>query len=287
MRFSIQSLTFCLLSTQAGLAFAGPCKPRTTSSGAITTTTLAEASTTTTVSEESATTLVQDTTITVGEESTTGFTGLSTTATLSDETTTTLADLSTTITLGDVSTTTTFAEESTTETAAETTTTTFVEESTTTTLAETTTTTTAMGFEGTPLSAIFDDGSEMKGYLGERDSNGAFVKSTEEGSVPAIFSLEPETSRLFATLSDGSKLYAVTVIPDGPNYALIFDVAENIEAYNFYHYVTCTEDDDKLLSCQSEGGQTAISWYYTDDNQVYYGTRYPEGLTYPFVRFRI
>ncbi|KAF4948807.1 hypothetical protein FGADI_9364 [Fusarium gaditjirri] len=149
-------------------------------------------------------------TITLSEKSATTLTGGATTVTLSDgTTTTTLAGLCTTITLSDVSATATFAEESTTTTV-------LAEESTVTTAAETTTTT--MGSEATPLVA-------------------PLISSKEEESTLAIFAIEAGTSRLFATLSDGSKLYCVTLIPTGPNYAFSFDTAENIDIYPaIYHY---------------------------------------------------
>ncbi|KAF4970274.1 hypothetical protein FSARC_2652 [Fusarium sarcochroum] len=257
-----------------GFAFAGPCKPRTTSGGVTATTTLDESSTTTTLSEESTTTLAEETsTVTLSDASTTTLADLSTTITLSEASTTTVAETTTTL----------LSEESTTTTAGETTTTTFVEESTTTTLAQTTTTTT-IGFEGTPLAAIFDDGDELYGYV---RSDGGYLSSNEEGSTPAIFAIEPDTSRLFATLSDGSKLYSMTVIPDGPIYSLVFDTAENIETYDFYHFITCIEDADHFLSCQSEGGPTDITWYYTAGNQIYYGTDISGFHQYQILRFRI
>ncbi|KAM0541310.1 hypothetical protein ACHAPJ_013304 [Fusarium lateritium] len=100
MRFSVQSLALFLVSTQAGFALAGPCKPLTTTTLAATST--AEATSTTAIVEESTTTTA------VAEESTT----------------TTIIEEPTTTTLSEVITTTTTLAETTTTAAATTTTTT-------------------------------------------------------------------------------------------------------------------------------------------------------------------
>ncbi|KLO81375.1 Uncharacterized protein LW93_8084 [Fusarium fujikuroi] len=97
MRFSLYSLAICLVSTQAHIALASPCKPATTTtaaSDATTTTALSDLSTTLTLSEgstttaliegSSTTTLAQDTATT--EEPTATF---ETTTTTASETTTT------------------------------------------------------------------------------------------------------------------------------------------------------------------------------------------------------
>ncbi|WZH39159.1 uncharacterized protein QYS62_000067 [Fusarium acuminatum] len=236
MRFSLQSLAICLLSAQARFALAGPCRPLTTTAVGATTTaaTSKEVSTTSTLSEEPTTTIEGETsTVTISDEPTT-------TATLSEELATT--------------------------TAAETTTT--VETTTaagTTTAAETTTTTSA---PEPSLYAQYDDGSEIGVYL--QSSN--FIGIQEAASVKADFALETDTSRLYVTLSDGSKLYAYTIIPTGANYGFLFDTYDNINAYpSTYHFITCTTDSELLLTCSSEVGPTRIYWYKPSNSNDFYG----------------
>ncbi|KAF5660114.1 hypothetical protein FHETE_9085 [Fusarium heterosporum] len=156
-------------------------------------------------------------------------------------------------------------------------------EATTTTIAAETTTTT-MSPEITPLLMVFKDGRDnLGGYM---PSDG-FVGSSSEGAIAAVFALEPETSRLYATRPDGSKLYCMTVIPDGSNYGLIFNTAEAIENVNVYHFVTCAEAADGFLDCQSESGPTPIVYYYAESNMKYYGNSDPDFDSDPVVRFKI
>ncbi|KAM0344768.1 hypothetical protein ACHAPU_007141 [Fusarium lateritium] len=160
--------------------------------------------------------------------------------------------------------------------------TTTTEDSTTTTAAETTTTT--MSPEVTPLLMVFEDGrSDLGGYM---PSQGGFIGSDPEGATAAVFGLEDGTSRLYATLPDGSKLYCMTVIPDGSNYGLIFETAEVIESTSVYHFVTCAEVADGFLDCQSESGPTPIVYYYAESNMKYYGNSDPNFSSSPVVRFK-
>ncbi|KAJ4035120.1 hypothetical protein NW756_006894 [Fusarium oxysporum] len=273
MRFSLQSLAIGLVSSQARLALASPCKPLTTTTLAATTTTAAveEASTTPAISEGSTTTVEGQTTI----------------VTLSEATTTTaLSDLSTTLTtltLSEASTTTTLGEESTTTALTEEpTTTTF--EATTTTAAETTTTTDAP--EGTQMAAVFADNTEKDTYLNKW--GGTYSTPQSGGSTSkARFELEPETNRLFTYLIDGTKVYLFTVIPDGPNYAFQFDTAANIDSTTVYHYVLCTADADNVLSCASESGPTPIVWYWVEGASRYYGNSSPTFDSSPVVHFKL
>ncbi|KAJ4253421.1 hypothetical protein NW762_010579 [Fusarium torreyae] len=91
MRFSLQSLALFLVSTQAGFALAGPCKPLTTTTLAATST--AEATSTTAIVEESTTTtaIAEDTTTTTLSEVITTTTLAETTTTVAATTTTTTA----------------------------------------------------------------------------------------------------------------------------------------------------------------------------------------------------
>lgn len=226
MRFTLQSLAIYLVSRQAGFAVAGPCIPLTTTSVGATTTTATseEVSTTATLSGSSTATSEEEASTTVVHEA---------------STTTMPLDLSTTTTLAEESTSVTVAE-TTTTILAEATTTTVAEESTTT-VAETTTT--ASGPTAS-FYAQYDDGSEVGLYL---QSDG-FVGTTEAGSTKATFSLETDTSRLYVTRSDDSKLYAYTVIPTGGNDGFLFDSYDNISLYpNVYHFVTCTTDSQNVL----------------------------------------
>ncbi|RBR10794.1 uncharacterized protein FIESC28_09325 [Fusarium coffeatum] len=120
-----------------------------------------------------------------------------------ESSTTAVGEESTTTAAPDVSTTAVLVEESTSTTVAETTTTAAAEESTTTTAGETTTT--ASGPQAS-LFARLDDGSEVEA----------------PGTQPE-FALEADTSRLYATSSDGSKVYAYTVIPVGGNYGFLIE----------------------------------------------------------------
>ncbi|KAI1047007.1 hypothetical protein LB505_013601 [Fusarium chuoi] len=272
MRFSLQSLAICLVSTQAHFALASPCRP-------VTTTTAVAATTTTTA---------------VGEASTTtAITGDSTTTVAGDTTTTALSDLSTTLTLSQGSTTTALVEESTTTTLAEDTTTTAITaepttttfEATTTTAAETTTTTEAL--EGTQISAVFADNTVKDTYL---DQYGGTYSSPQAGgsTSKARFQLEPDTNRVFTYLVDGTKVYLFTVIPTGPNYAFQFDSPANIDPYPaIYHYVQCTPDANSILSCESESGPTPIVWYWSESNVRYYGNSNPNFNSEPIVHFRL
>ncbi|KAF4987228.1 hypothetical protein FGRMN_10479 [Fusarium graminum] len=160
--------------------------------------------------------------------------------------------------------------------------TTTAEETTTTIAAETTTTTVSPDI--TPLLMVFEDGRDnLGGYM---PSQGGFIGSDSEGATAAVFGLEAETSRLYATLPDGSKLYCMTVIPDGSNYGLIFNTAEAIENVDVYHYVTCAEATDGFLDCQSESGPTPIVYYYAESNKKYYGNSNPDFDSEPIVRFK-
>ncbi|KAF5668307.1 hypothetical protein FDENT_11923 [Fusarium denticulatum] len=281
MRFSLQSLAICLVSTQARLTLASPCKPLTTTTAlaaTTTTTAVAEASTTTAITDDSTTTTAGDTTIITSSEAIT-----TTAVTPSEDTTTTAVIVEPTPTL-DATTTTTLAEESTTTAiTAEPTTTTF--EATTTTAAETTTTTEAL--EGTQISAVFADNTEKDTYIDRW--GGTYSVPQEEGSTSkARFQLEPETNRLFTYLVDGTKVYLFTVIPTGPNYAFQFDTPANIDPYpNTYHYVQCTPDANNILSCASESGPTPIVWYWSAGNERYYGNKNPNFNSEPVVHFRL
>ncbi|TVY76747.1 hypothetical protein Focb16_v006322 [Fusarium oxysporum f. sp. cubense] len=259
MRFSLQSLAIGLVSSQARLALASPCKPLTTTTLAATTTTAAveEASTTTAISEGSTTTVAGDTTIVTLRSTTTALGEGSTTTTLAEDTTTTA--------LTEEPTTTAF-------------------EATTTAAAETTTTTEAL--EGTQMSAVFADNTEKDTYI---DRWGGTYSAPQDGgsTSKARFELEPETNRLFTYLIDGTKVYLFTVIPDGPNYGFQFDTAANIDSTTVYHYVLCTADADNLLSCASESGPTPIVWYWVDSAARYYGNSNPTFDSSPVVHFKL
>ncbi|RGP72376.1 hypothetical protein FLONG3_6772 [Fusarium longipes] len=255
MRFSLQSLAIGLVSTQAGFAIAGPCRPLTTTSVGVTTTTA-------TSEEVSSTAVPSDVSTTTAEEET------STTA-VEEESTTTILEVSTTTLAGDETTTTAF--ETTTTLVSETTTTddviiiTRLPEATTTTAAETTTTTS----EPEPsLYAEYNDGSDVALYL---QSDG-FAGTTKRGSIEATFALEVDTSRLYLTLADGSKRYAYTAIA-GPNanYGFLFEQYSYIENTQVYHFVTCTADSESLLECSSEGGPTRIYYYLPGNSPNVYG----------------
>jgi hypothetical protein len=279
MRFSLQSLAICLVSTQAHSVLASPYRPLTTTSLAATTTTTAveEASTTTAVSEESTTTIA-------GETTTVALSEATTTTALSDlSTTLTLSEASTTTALVEGSTTTTLAEESTTTALTEEPTTTAFE-STTTTAAETTTTTEAL--EGTQMAAVFADNTEKDTYL---DKYGGTYSTPQSGgsTSKARFELEPDTNRLFSHLVDGTKVYLYTVIPDGPNYAFQFDTAQTIDSVDVYHYVLCTADASNVLSCASESGPTPIVWYWVESAARYYGNSSPTFDSFPIVHFKL
>ncbi|SCO39874.1 uncharacterized protein FFMR_05598 [Fusarium fujikuroi] len=264
MRLSLQSLAICLVSTQARIALASPCKPVTTTTalaGTTTTTGVGEASTTTAITDDSTTTAAGETT-----------------------TTTALSDISTTLTLSEGSTTTTLAQDTTTTAVtAEPTTTTF--DATTTTAADSTTTTEAL--EGTQMSAVFADNTEKDTYI---DRYGGTYSSPQSGgsTSKARFQLEPDTNRLFTYLVDGTKVYLFTVIPTGPNYAFQFDAPANIDPYpDVYHYVQCTPDANTVLSCESESGPTPIVWYWSESNVRYYGNSDPDFDSEPVVHFRL
>ncbi|KIL86416.1 hypothetical protein FAVG1_10245 [Fusarium avenaceum] len=230
------SLAVCLLSAQARFALAGPCRPLTTTSVGATTT------------------------IATSKE-------VSTTATLTEEPTTTIEGETSTVVVSDVpTTTTTLSEELTTTTAAETNT--AVETTTaagTTTAAETTTTTLA---PEPSLYAQYADGTEIGVYL---DSSN-FVGTEADDLIKADFALETDTSRLYVTLSDGSKLYAVTVIPTGDNFSFVFYTYGRVTQYpDLYHFTTCTTDSELYLTCSSEGGPTRIYWYKPSNSIYFYG----------------
>ncbi|CAG7557800.1 unnamed protein product [Fusarium equiseti] len=262
MRFSLQSLAICLVSTQASFALAGPCRPLTkTSVGATTTVATSE--------EFSTTAIVSDVSTVTSEEETS-------TTTVSQESTTTAAF--------DVSTTTTLAEESTSATLAGTTITVLAETTpttmagvSTTTMAETTTTvaaettTTVSGPEAS-LFARLDDGSEVGVYL----QTSGFIGTKEAPGTQPEFALEADTSRLYATFPDGSKVYAYTVIPVGGNYGFLFDQHDFITAYPaIYSFIACTADSDLFLTCASENGPTSIYWYLPSNSPNFYGNSNP------------
>ncbi|KAF5677472.1 hypothetical protein FCIRC_6744 [Fusarium circinatum] len=296
MRFSLQSLTICLVSSQARFALASPCKPLTTTALAATTTTttIAESSTTAAARDTTTTAITDDSTTTTAGDTTTAAVGATTTTALSDLSTTfTLSEGSTTTALIEGSTTTTVAEEPTTTTLAEGTTTTAITaepttttfEATTTTAAETTTTTEAL--EGTPLSAVFADNTVKDTYLGQ--DGGTYSTPQTGGSTSrARFQIEPSTNRVFTYQVDGSKVYLYTVIPSGPNYAFQFDTPANIDPYSsVYHYVQCTPDVNNVLSCESESGPTPIVWYWSASNSRYYGNSDPNYDYSPIVHFKL
>ncbi|KAJ4136585.1 hypothetical protein NW768_004202 [Fusarium equiseti] len=269
MRLSLQSLAIYLVSTQAGLALAGPCRPLTTTSVSATTTTAAseEVSTTAVLSEVPTMTSEEETSTTfIGEESTTTMIlDVSTTARMEESTATTVAETTTAML---AETTTAAATEESTTTLAETTTTAAVQESTTT-LAETTTT--ASGPEPSLFTRL-DDGTEIGVYL----QSSGFVGTTEADGKQPNFALEADTSRLYATFPDGSKVYAYTVIPVGNNYGFLFEQYDSISAYpETYSFITCTTEFDGFLTCSSEKGRTRIYWYLPGNSPNFYGNLNP------------
>ncbi|KAH7191726.1 uncharacterized protein B0J16DRAFT_331681 [Fusarium flagelliforme] len=276
MRFSLQSLAICLVSTQAGFALAGPCRPLTTTSVGVTTTTVVteQLSSTVAFSDVSTATTEEETSITMPEASTTSaLAEESSSATLAETTTTMLVDESTTTTLAETSTV--VLEEITTTTVAE--------DSTTTTAAETTTTAAP---PVTTLYARYNDGDEVPVFL---QSDG-FIGTTETDSTVASFALEADTSRLYLTLPDGSKRYAYTVIPDGPNYGFIFETDSAIEENSVWHFITCSADVQSILTCSSEVGPTEIFWFLPDISTNFYGNMHEEVASYEghtAVRFRL
>ncbi|KAF4948554.1 hypothetical protein FGADI_9549 [Fusarium gaditjirri] len=255
MRLSLQSLAICLVSTQARVALASPCKPLTTTALAATTTTTA---------------IIDSSTTTVAGETITNA----------------VSDLSTTLTLIEGSTTTALGEESTTTTLAqETTTTAITAEPTTTTFEATTTTTEAL--EGTQMSAVLADNTKKDVYI---DRWGGGYSTPQQGGSPskARFELEPDTNRLFTYLIDDRKVYLFTTIPGGSNYPFEFDETINIDPYpNTYHYVKCEPDTNSVLSCESESGLTPIVWYWDESESRYYGNSDPDYDQHPLVNFKL
>jgi len=286
MRLSLKSLAIYLVSTQAGCALAGPCRPLTTTSVGGTTTTAAseESSATVILSDALTATTEEETSTNVlgGGSTTTTFLEVSTTTAPAEASSSAALAETTTTTLVEESITTTFAETSTTS-LAETTTTAFTEDSTTTTVAETTTTAAP---PVTTLYARYDDGDEVPVFL----QSSGFIGTTETNSIVASFALEADTSRLYLTLVDGSKRYAYTVIPDGPNYGFIFETDSAIEENSVWHFITCSADSESILTCSSEVGPTEIFWYLPDNSPNFYGNMHEEVASYSWntpVRFRL
>ena len=107
-----------------------------------------------------------------------------------------------------------------------------------------------------------------------------FIGTTEAPGTQPEFGLEADTSRLYATSSDGSKVYAYTVIPVGGNYGFLFEQADFIEAYPaIYSFIACTADSDLFLTCASESGPTPIYWYLPGNSPNFYGNSNPTVAT--------
>ncbi|KAF4944701.1 hypothetical protein FGADI_12523 [Fusarium gaditjirri] len=262
MRFSLLPVALCLLSTQTGIALAGPCRPSSS-------TTLSAVPTTTTLGEDS------------------------TTIVLSEATSTTLSDETTTISLSEASTTTSSDEALTTTISEESTTITSIVDVTTTTLAEASTTTTAGGPEGTPLKAHFADGKLLDADIAAKTSVAAVQLNSNPNIPPAraTFAIDNATYRLYARLPDGSVLYASTIVPIAHSWSFNFNTKESIENSQF-DFVICGVDDENFLICSPEAVSTYLYFFYKDyalggDGAYYTGDTTASAGSWPIVKLSL
>ncbi|KAF4498929.1 hypothetical protein FAGAP_4876 [Fusarium agapanthi] len=251
-----QSLIVALLSTQAGLVYAGPCKPSGTiaTTETIHTTAIAKLSTATTTGEP-----------------------LTATAPTGVSTSTTVSELSTTVTLDEPSITTSLSEVL-----------------TSTGLPDSTTTTISIDIPlGTTLTAVsVQDGSEVNAFLPMDDDdyeNGYIISDPNAKSAGALFGLDPETSRLYAIFPSGEKLYAVSCTQCS-NYGFRFMNEEKRQSEYFVAYARCTEGENRYLDCIPESGEASsypYMYFYQVGTFRYYQARDSGRFGQPAVEFRL
>ncbi|KAF5642048.1 hypothetical protein F52700_3230 [Fusarium sp. NRRL 52700] len=256
MRILTQSLFVALLSTHADFVHAGPCKPSRTLSATETiyTATIAQSLTATTVGE------LPTTTVPTGES-----------------TSMTVPQLSTTVTLGEPSTTSSLFEVS-----------------TSTGLPDSSTTTTSIDIPlGTTLTAIsVQDDTEVNAFLPMDDDdyeNGYIISDPNAKSAGALFGLDPETSRLYAVLPNGEKLYAVSCTQCS-SYGFRFLNEEKRQSEYFVAYARCTEGENRYLDCAPEGGEETsypYMYFYQVGSFHYYQSRDSGRSGWPAVEFRL
>ncbi|KAF5550334.1 hypothetical protein FNAPI_7757 [Fusarium napiforme] len=281
MHVLLKSLTFVLLPAQARFAYGGPCKPSSSTSNSqvstvttaideISTSQSATISTVLTSEINSATTLDMYSTLTTGSEL--SVTTLSPATSIS----LTVSELSSTATLDEASTTTASSEFS-----------------TSTALPEAVTTTSIDIPLGTTLTAILvQDGSEVNAFLPMDDDNyenSYIISDPTAKSAGALFGLDRDTSRLYAILPSGEKLYAVSCIQCS-GYQFRFLNEEQRQSEYFVAYARCTEGENRYLNCIPEGGPDSsypYMYFYRSQGVRYFQTRDSGRYGQPAVEFRL
>ncbi|KAF5562232.1 hypothetical protein FPHYL_5759 [Fusarium phyllophilum] len=281
MHVLLKSLIFVLLPAQAHFAYGGPCKPSsstsigqvftvTTASDEISTFRSATISTILSSETNSATTLEISSILTTGSEL--PVTTVSTATSLSLA----VSELSSTTTLGEASTTTAPSGFSTSNA-----------------LPDAVTTTSIDIPLGTTLTAILvQDGSEVNAFLPMDDvnyENSYIISDPTAKSAGALFGLDPETSRLYAILPNGERLYAVSCIQCS-GYQFRFLNEEQRQLEYFVAYARCTEGENRYLNCIPEGGPEGsypYMYFYQIQGVRYFQTRDSGRRGQPAVEFRL
>jgi hypothetical protein len=146
---------------------------------------------------------------------------------------------------------------------------------------------------GTTLTAILvQDGSEGKAFLPMDDAdfeNSYIINDPTAKLAGALFGLDPETSRLYAILPSGEKLYAVSCIQCS-GYQFRFLNEEQRQSEYFVAYARCTEGENRNLNCIPEGGTDSSYPYmhfYQSQGVRYFQTRDSGRRGQPAVEFRL
>ncbi|KAM0393096.1 hypothetical protein ACHAPZ_010561 [Fusarium culmorum] len=281
MRFSLKSFAFGLLSMQACLTIAGPCKPSSfTSIGHYFS--IASAATATILSEAS---------IISGDVTTSAiFEDMSSTTRDESYDDPTTSTVSITANLSAATTTTILPEISGTEPLSGTQTTTFLSEEPTSTALAISTTTSVEAPLGTTLTAVFiDEGYEKEAWLPMDPSPYVVITSNEDTeSAGALFGLEAGTSRLYAILPSGEKRYAATCVQCSGGGFAFYTEEERAGGY-FVFWAICTEVENRYLSCTPENGDrnSYPHMYFYEVGGNYWQTRYPDRRGQTAVEFRL
>ncbi|KAL3608874.1 hypothetical protein FPOAC2_03885 [Fusarium poae] len=281
MRLPLKLLAFGVLATKTRLIHAGPCKPSPITS-------IDEYSSVipTTIAVNSDTVTTQPSTLSGGTTTSahSGDTSMTTLdKTYADSTT---SWVSSTVTFSEVSSSTISAELSSTETLSESPTT-IIEESTSTALSPSTTTSLEAPL-GTTLTAIFlDEGYEKEAWLPLEDFGPAITSDVEKESSGALFGLEPGTSRLYAILPSGEKVYAASCTQCTQDSFYFLNEEQRASRY-FVFFVKCTEGENRYLSCAPEVEGTLYEHlYFYEVGGWYMHTKNPDRTGRTVIEFRL
>ncbi|KAG8356396.1 hypothetical protein FVEN_g5714 [Fusarium venenatum] len=283
MRLSFISLTLGLLAIQTRLIHAGPCKPSPITSADESSTIIP---TTTAVNSDDG---MSETSALSGETTTSDISGATGITTIDESyADSATSSVSSTVTLIETSITAISTELSSTETLIQSPATTILPtESTSTALASSTTTSLEAPL-GTTLNVIFvDEGYEKDVWLPVDDFGTSITSDVDKESSGALFGLEPATSRLYAVLPSGEKLYAASCTQCSRDSFKFLNEEQRAAGY-FVFFVKCTEGDNRYLNCAPEAeGNPYPHMYFYELAGYYMHTRYSDRNGGTAIEFRL